>query len=119
GQGLNGAKGEGVAPVETAHPALWMLTEEAPVGVATRALSEAEVAEPATMPAAAMKPTRPHRGLLPAGIGLVLLGATGAATALLLLRQEWLLAILTVLIGGLVATHLGGVRAKGTLYGGA
>ena len=69
-------------------------------------------------PSSPLPPEPRQRGIMPAGIGLLLLGLTGLAVVGLLIKQEWLLALLTLLIGGLVATHLGGVRSPGTLFGG-
>jgi uncharacterized membrane protein/Tfp pilus assembly protein PilF len=58
------------------------------------------------------------RGLLPAGVGLAVLGLTALATLGFLLTKQPLEAMLILLIGGLVATHLSGLRAPGQLFDG-
>ncbi|HMA33507.1 MAG TPA: tetratricopeptide repeat protein, partial [Chloroflexia bacterium] len=100
------------APSDTAAPVPEQLgfrwePEEAPAP---------ELAAP-VVPARPASAVRRWPGLLPAGVGLPLLAITVGATVFFAVGQHWLQAMLILLLGGLLTTHLSGVRAPGQLFG--
>ena len=79
-----------------------------------------DAAGTATLPLPQILPTKPQagRGLIAAGLGLPILALTLVITGLLIAGGHALPAMLALLIGGLIGTHFGGVRAPGALLGG-
>ena len=86
----------------------------APVfGEAAYAAAPATALETLTRPLA-----RRAYGLLPAGLALPAFALTAALALFSGLHGLWLQALLVLLIGGLISTHLTSVRAPGQLFGG-
>ncbi len=105
-----GFRWEDTSPSSAASSAAAAGEATAPNGAASSAAT--------VVPPAAIRIPQAPRGLLPAGLGVPILALTVVVTGLLVAGGHALPALLALLIGGLIGTHFGGVRAPGALLGG-